>query len=441
MRAHPRIGVAGSAGAAAAAVLRLALVCALAGCGGGDSGPTQPPNPPANRAPAVPTVTVYAQLAMIAGEQVALTALSLDPDGDTVTYVWSLTTSTGGTLSTTSGAATTWTAGSGGSGVDVIVVTASDGALSATSNASITIGTAVGGTLAAGGAWSAAHSPYVFTSDVVVPAGQTLTVEPGVVVLLRRYFVGVTLQKVGLRVAGTLVAVGGPLVAQQIVFKGATPPAVGQTLHKGIQFVPGGAGTLAYVRVERGDLGVEHRGNGTLSVYGCRIVQCGTGLQFNDGSSVTVRRALVDQSFGPGVFVGDAQLTLRECTIKRSGASAVSLVPAAATASADIDSCNLDTSGSTSLVLRDAAVATVHHCNLLAAAGQKNVGFLGVPGGAGSLTLDFTACFWGFLLTAAPDDSAAVTQEIRFNSIENPDLRSWRVWPFSASAIVLLGAP
>lgn len=75
--------------------------------------------------------------------------------------------------------------------------------------------TVVSGTLAASTRWSASFSPYCVNANVVVPAGVTLTIDPGVVV---RFAVGETL-----RVEGTLVAQGTDSSHIRMTCQGPTP--------------------------------------------------------------------------------------------------------------------------------------------------------------------------------------------------------------------------
>jgi hypothetical protein len=53
-----------------------------------------------------------------------------------------------------------------------------------------------------------AASPYIVTGNVVIPAGKTLTIEPGVIVKFAGYY--------SLKVNGTLRALGSP--TNRIVF-------------------------------------------------------------------------------------------------------------------------------------------------------------------------------------------------------------------------------
>ncbi|MDZ7264580.1 MAG: TonB-dependent receptor [candidate division KSB1 bacterium] len=58
------------------------------------------------------------------------------------------------------------------------------------------------------GVWTTDDSPYIVTNEVVIPAGMTLRIEPGVVVKFNGYF--------GIRVEGTLIAIG--VIGKRIIF-------------------------------------------------------------------------------------------------------------------------------------------------------------------------------------------------------------------------------
>ncbi|WP_373514673.1 hypothetical protein [Persicitalea sp.] len=92
------------------------------------------------------------------------------------------------------------------------------------------------------GTWTKANSPYIITSDVTVPAGQTLTIQPGVVVQSDAY-------NDDLLVYGTLLAQG--TAADSIRFRGVF--VSGNSTHGGTLFFLTGSSSsiLDYVAVDR----------------------------------------------------------------------------------------------------------------------------------------------------------------------------------------------
>ncbi len=78
--------------------------------------------------------------------------------------------------------------------------------------------TEVFGTLPGDTTWTLAESPYVITSDLSIPAGVTLTIEPGVVVKFGNQFTA-------LEVSGTLSAVG--TIESPIIFTSYKDDSVG----------------------------------------------------------------------------------------------------------------------------------------------------------------------------------------------------------------------
>ena len=128
------------------------------------------------------------------------------------------------------------------------------------------------------GTWTLAGSPYVVTANITVPAGQTLTIEPGVIVKFTRpYGVNYT----GFTVGGTLEARG--TASNPIVFTAyshdiggdtngdgtETTPAPGDWVH--ISFSDGSSGILDHCKVLYASVGIKCYGNASPTISNCEI--------------------------------------------------------------------------------------------------------------------------------------------------------------------------
>ncbi len=132
--------------------------------------------------------------------------------------------------------------------------------------------------------WTKANSPYHATGTVTVPAGNTLTIEPGVDVLFDS-----TAQFV---VNGTLNAVGTE--ADSIRFQAGQAPVWG-----GVRITGGTGSTVSYTRIS---------GVGGVTDGGAL---CVTG----SGTQLSVSHVVVSANQSVGVYLSDGNLILTDCTI------------------------------------------------------------------------------------------------------------------------------
>ena len=192
---------------------------------GGDTSTNQPPVAVAAASPDSGSAPLAVQFS---------SADAYDPDGTITAYVWDFGD---GSSSTEASPAHTYAAA--GSYTATLTVADDEGA---THSDTITITVLDGTTITGGevsGTWRAADSPYRIDGDITVPAGQTLTIDPGVTVLFQGWY--------KLTVNGVLQADG--TAADPILFT-AVDGAPGWLGIRFVDAVPGSR--LDHVILERG---------------------------------------------------------------------------------------------------------------------------------------------------------------------------------------------
>lgn len=165
--------------------------------------------------------------------------------------------------------------------------------------------TNVGGHIATDTTWTVAGNPYVVTSSVIVDAGATLTVEPGVVVQFRP---GLYMQ-----MKGTLIAVGA--ADKPIAFtSNAVTPAAGDWDALRFEDDAASASVLRYCSVRHAG-GAGHGAIYVADTYG--------------PANITIRDTLVATSGGAGILCRNTQPTIQGCNIGNCATYPIYLEPSA----------------------------------------------------------------------------------------------------------------
>ena len=197
-----------------------------------------------------------------------------------------------------------WTGVAGGDSITVIIA----GAATITANFILSGETIIGGTLAGNTTLTAAGSPYTLSSDLIVPAGITLTVQPGVTIRMptRR----------NIRVQGILNIAG--TAAQKVSIIGR-----GSDRWGGISFeYPSGQSNLAHLIVRGATKGYDpvlysvaiQGRNATLVADFIDIAEC-DGTFYSYGGSCIVRDSIFHSPYtGDGVHVKKGAGTVQRCT-------------------------------------------------------------------------------------------------------------------------------
>jgi hypothetical protein len=183
-------------------------------------------------------------------------------------------------------------------------------------SSSASASTPVSGTIATNTTWTLSGSPYVLTGDVLVKAGATLTIEPGVVVKLNQASRQLTIQ-------GQLYAVGTP--DQRIVFTsikddrfggdtGGDGPTVGAPGQWYALRLAGPASTLSHVDVYFGGWGSSNTAYGAITI--------------TSAANHVISNAFINSSQRSGIYSNNGSSTVSHSTLSQN-AIGVSLMNSA----------------------------------------------------------------------------------------------------------------
>ena len=162
------------------------------------------------------------------------------------------------------------------------------------------------------GTWTKAKSPYVVYDQDTVPTGQTLTIEPGVVVRLE--------SGINLTVNGDLIAVGTVDDSIRFTANGSSPWGSINVFGTGTS---AGNGRFVLCMVEYGTNGIDGSlgggGSSTRVTIDSSVIRyCDTGVRL--GTNSWISNSWIDHQNGAGIYANND--TIQHCLVSNNGFSA-----------------------------------------------------------------------------------------------------------------------
>ncbi len=375
------------------------LAQGLLSCSKGSSDGGTDPGAIFNRPPQVSEVQWDNPYSLyVEGDLLNMYVVASDADGDSLRYDWDWLTAPGGSFDNTDKGNVALTVGST-PGSYQARVTVSDGTTSVSRLVSMTVGTKLDPSIAGNVTWAAAGSPYVLTQDVTVPAGSTLTVEPGVDLQLRKHFSGNSLVNSGITVQGSLHAVGTE--SSPVIFEGNANGDPSGITQSGIELRAQGELELQFFRMAQASVGVLKQGDSSCLIQDGRFNSCQEayqGLVDASGAQTSIlRRVEIRDCGGNGIFLNQGKVILERVSVRNCKGAGVFLSSKQdlITTDASLLRCELDSNEGGNLVLDGNATVDMGCSNLIPASGDgKNVSFQDnnkAPAGV----LPMTDCYWG----------------------------------------------
>ena len=296
------------------------------------------------------------------GQTVRLVGDAKDDDGDSLTFHWKASKGSF-TPSSATGVAVDWRAPAE-PGTVVITMTVTDDVVKVSKAQSITVCTVFPGTVTSSRTIENTGYVYILTNrdPLVIPSIATLTIEPGVTIVIDS-------ETGGFATFGRIEARGH--TGNKIKVQGNTC-STGSGLWEGVYLYEAtGRGTFANADITMSKYGIQVVDGAKLTMDSCEIYNnqdMGIGVR-NTGSRAEIHSCKIWDN-GVGVYVINGEADIRGSSIRYSGGNGIELSFSLDATPVTIDSCSIGNNGISGIHLSEKAGPEIHYCSIFSNGGN-----------------------------------------------------------------------
>ena len=289
------------------------------------------------------------------GGIVMLVGKAYDDDGDSLTFTWK---ASAGSFSqpSASGDTTYWHAPANTGQVTITMMVSDEITKSSTARA-ITVCTPFPSIISGSTTIPSTGAVYILLNETPlrVPASATLTIEPGVTIVVDK-------AGGGLEVYGGLILGGTP--QNRIKIQGNTCSAA-SGLWGGIYLQEADCdATFTNVDLTMSFDGIKLSDSAKATIENCEIYNNDFGVWVElAGSEANIRSCKIWEN-GMGIYVLNAKADIRGSSIRYSDGTGIELSFSLDTTDVAIDSCTVANNGKSGIELSERAAPAIHHCSI-----------------------------------------------------------------------------
>jgi len=353
------------------------------------------------------------------GQEVSLSGVAYDGDGDPIYYQWS---ATAGTFDPPDGkgSAVVWTSPQTPGTITITLSVTDEIEVSRTSE-----------TIEVGGNFPSyitstttiADSGFVYILDklqpVIVPDDVILTLDGGVRIVVNS-------ENSGIVVEGSLIALGTQ-GNEVVIGPSSCLPDKGEW--NGIRFIgPAAQGELAFMRIHSAENGIIASGGASVNMRNCTLNNhLNNGLEVSDSSDLTMTQCTVWEN-GTGVYVRNSELDIQRSSIRYNGGTGLELSASSEGFAVQVDTCNISNNETYGIYITGIVKPEIHYCSIFSngSTGTGEAVRLEAYAESDSVRVDYN--FWGIGYDSEEEIASLVhdMNDVAYGILAYIDFTPWR---------------